>query len=64
MAKEITVDVDSDGSVSIDANGFSGADCEEATRFLEEALGKEQIRKRKPEYYRPQKRRKINKVSR
>ena len=64
MSKEITVDVETDGSLSIDAEGFTGADCEKATEFLEQALGQEQKRKRKPEYYRPQKRRKTNRVKR
>jgi hypothetical protein len=38
------------GEVSIDAVGFKGADCEQATRHLEEALGVVSRRGRKPEY--------------
>ena len=31
--------------------GFKGADCEKATRFLEEALGAIKGRGKKPEYH-------------
>ena len=48
--KQITIEVSPDGAVTIDAAGFSGADCEEATRFLEDALGTVTHRKHKPEY--------------
>ena len=39
------------GDISIDAVNFKGADCEQATRFLEEALGTAGDRQRKPEYH-------------
>ena len=48
--KTIEVIVAPDGSFKIDAVGFQGADCEKATRFLEEALGQVAARQRKPEY--------------
>ena len=48
--KSIEVIVDRSGELSIDAIGFSGVDCEAATRFLEEALGHAGRRRRKPEY--------------
>ena len=48
--KRIDIDIAPDGSIAIDAVGFSGPDCEEATRFLEEALGEPASRQRKPEY--------------
>ena len=44
--KTIEVIVQTDGTLKIDAVGFTGPDCEKATRFLEIALAK------KPEYYR------------
>jgi hypothetical protein len=50
--KQINVDIAPDGSVEIDAVGFSGPDCEQATRFLEEALGTAVSKTRKPEYRR------------
>jgi len=49
--KEIEVTVNPDGSVSVEALGYSGPECEKATAFIEEALGEVQTRKRKPEYY-------------
>ena len=39
-----------DGHLKIDAVGFTGTDCEKATRFLEEVLGQPVHRERKPEY--------------
>jgi len=48
--KRIDIDVDPDGGITIDAVGFSGPDCEQATRFLEEALGETVSRKHKPQY--------------
>jgi hypothetical protein len=39
------------GEVEIEAMGFAGADCEKATAFLEEALGRLSQRRRKPEFY-------------
>ncbi len=50
--KRIQIDIGPDGSVAIDAAGFSGPDCEQATRFLEEALGEVRERKLKPEHRR------------
>ena len=39
MNKGIEVIVDKEGTVEIEAVGYSGAACEQATKFLEEALG-------------------------
>jgi hypothetical protein len=39
------------GEIQIDAVGFKGADCEQATKPLEEALGVVQQKQRKPEYH-------------
>jgi len=50
--KRIDIDIGPDGSIAIDAVGFSGPDCEEATRFLEEALGESTSRQEKPEHRR------------
>jgi hypothetical protein len=50
--KTIEVIVKPDGSLKIDALGFQGADCEKATRFLEQALGKVSGKQKKPEYHR------------
>ena len=50
MSKSIEVIVQTDGSIVIDAIGFHGADCEKASKFLEQALGQISNRQRKPEY--------------
>jgi hypothetical protein len=47
----IEVIIQPSGEVKIGAIGFRGADCEKATAFLEQALGIEQIRVRKPEFH-------------
>jgi hypothetical protein len=50
--KTIDVTVATDGGVAIEAQGFSGPDCELATAFLERALGRTAKRRRKPEFAR------------
>lgn len=50
--KTIEVIVQTDGTLKIDAVGFTGPDCEKATRFLEIALGKTTGNTKKTEYYR------------
>ena len=50
--KSIEILVGPTGDVMIDAVGFSGADCDKATAFLEEVLGKVAAKQRKPEFYR------------
>ena len=50
--KHIAIDIGLDGTVAIDAVGFSGPDCEQATKFLEEALGNTVSRQLKPEHRR------------
>lgn len=52
--KTINVVIAPDGSIRIDAVGFKGADCEKATKFLEDALGVTADRKRKPEFHHSQ----------
>jgi hypothetical protein len=51
MKRTIEVTVSPIGDISIDAIGFKGADCEKATRFLEEALGVVGQKQKKPEYH-------------
>ena len=50
--KTIEVIVRTDGTLKIDALGFSGPDCEKATAFLEKALGNVKGRSKKPEHWR------------
>ena len=49
--RTIEVTVSPRGEILIDAVGFKGADCEKATRFLEEALGVVGTKQKKPEYH-------------
>ena len=51
MKPAIEVLISPTGEVLIEAVGFKGADCEAATKFLEEALGVLTARTRKPEYH-------------
>lgn len=51
MKRTVEVIVAPSGEIQIDAVGFTGADCEKATRFLEEALGVVSNRAKKPEYH-------------
>lgn len=50
--KTIEVIVAPDGTLKIDAVGFTGTDCEKATAFLEKALGKTKARTKKADLYR------------
>lgn len=49
--KQVTIEIDTDGNIRVEASGFKGADCEKATKAMEEALGKAGDRKKKPDYY-------------
>ena len=42
------------GAITLDAVGYTGSSCEEATRFLEEALGTVGRKQRTRDYYRRQ----------
>jgi len=48
--RTIEITVKPSGEIQIDAVGFKGADCEQATAFLEKALGQVSAKERKPEY--------------
>jgi len=49
--KTIEIILGPSGEIQIDAVGFKGPDCEQATRFLEEALGVVRKKVKKPEYH-------------
>lgn len=51
MKRTIEIIICPDGTLSVDAVGFKGADCEQATKFLESALGLPGEKQRKPEYH-------------
>lgn len=48
---KIEITIEPGGNIKIEGVGFQGADCEKATKFLEEALGAVTKRVKKPEYY-------------
>jgi hypothetical protein len=51
MNRTIEIIVGTTGDIQIDAVGFKGPDCEQATKFLEEALGVVGQKTKKPEYH-------------
>jgi len=50
--EQIEVWINADGDITINAVGYSGNTCEEATRFLEEGLGIVGRKQRSRDYYR------------
>ena len=48
--KTVEIIINASGQLTINAAGFSGTDCEKATAFLEQALGKLTAKQRKPEW--------------
>jgi hypothetical protein len=50
MAEEIIVNIGPDGEIGIDAQGFKGKGCTEATEFLEKGLGRVSETTKKAEY--------------
>ena len=51
MSRTIEIIIGTTGEIQIDAVGFKGPDCEQATKFLEEALGVVGQKIKKPEYH-------------
>src|ERR1039458_3351777 len=51
MNRTIEIIIGTTGEIQIDAVGFKGPDCEQATKFLEEALGVVWKKIKKPEYH-------------
>jgi hypothetical protein len=49
--KSITITFKEDGSTTIEAEGFKGNGCTDATAAYEKALGVVSKRKKKPEYH-------------
>jgi hypothetical protein len=56
MNRSIEILILPDGSITIDAVGFKGANCDQATEFLEQALGLTAEKRRKLEFYQTQRR--------
>jgi len=53
--ERIGVWISPEGAITLDAVGYTGSSCEEATRFLEESLGTVGRKQRTRDYYRRQK---------
>lgn len=53
MAKEIVTRIDKLGNIKVDANGFVGNTCADATKNYLLAVGGSQNETKKPEYYQP-----------
>lgn len=51
MQRTIEMSIGPDGTVKIEASGFTGGDCIKATEDLEKALGVTSKRDRKKEFY-------------
>lgn len=49
--KELVIDISAEGEVTIEANGYTGKACTDATRALELALGKGHTQAMKPEAF-------------
>ena len=52
--KTIEIIVTSTGQTSLQTLGFTGASCQQASRFLEEALGQKTTDRRTAEFYQAQ----------
>lgn len=51
MSKKVEILLGKDGSVRVEAFGFKGESCEEATAFLDKIFGKAKVKNRKDSYY-------------
>jgi hypothetical protein len=51
MKKTIEVTIDADGKFTVEAHGFKGTTCHQATKGFEEALGEVQNSRRKAEFF-------------
>ena len=51
MSERIEITVDPRGGVRVETKGFAGRACQEASRFLEAALGRRTAEQRTSAYY-------------
>ncbi|MEQ8854792.1 DUF2997 domain-containing protein [Gimesia sp.] len=51
MNRTIEITVTPDGQTRVETKGFSGAGCREASRFIEEALGKRASERTTAEFF-------------
>ena len=52
--KTIEITVDEEGRVTVETKGFAGGECREASRFVEDALGRRTSEKVTAEFYQAQ----------
>ena len=52
--KIIEITVDSKGQTKVETRGFTGGECREASKFIEQALGQQTGEKLTAEYYQGQ----------
>lgn len=51
MSQTIEIIIAPDGTTRLETKGFLGADCRDASRFIEQALGKASREQLKSEFY-------------
>lgn len=49
--KTINIDVDANGGTTVEAEGFSGKECSDATKIIEQAIGKVTADRKTADYY-------------
>jgi len=54
MSKIIEIIVSPKGETRVETKGFAGGECREASKFMEEALGKRQQERMTSEFYQAQ----------
>lgn len=52
MAEQITIEIDTDGSVRVEGHDIAGPECTKLTAAIESALGETVRQTKKPEFYR------------
>ena len=51
MSKQIEIIVSPQGNTIVTTKGFAGSDCQQASKFLEQALGRQTSERLTPEFY-------------
>lgn len=51
MSRIIEIIVASNGQAKVETKGFAGSSCRQASKFIEDALGKRQSEQTTPEFY-------------
>ena len=54
MSKRIEITVDTQGNSQVETKGFAGSECVEASKFVEQALGKQTDTRTTAEFFRVQ----------